>query len=162
MWTIDSWYREARASAEAEADFLRKMADLRLRTLEDHVLGMKRDEVVRRLQEVNRQRLNAVPDLAKYPELRGMRELIDEARRKPTLEGMRRFIQFRSPERGNVCGNGEILFPGGPESEYTLKTSVWLLREGRAMWWAREGNKPSFENQKSDVLFKDVWLWDQD
>ncbi len=77
MWTIDSWYREARAAAEAEADFLRKMADLRLGTLESHVPGMKRDEIVRHLQEVNRQRLNAVPDLAKYPELRGMRELID-------------------------------------------------------------------------------------
>ncbi len=89
-----------------------------------------------------------------------MNELLDDARKNPTLEKLRQLIQFRSPERGNVCGNGEILFPGGNESEYTLRTTIWLLREGKAMWWGKDGNKPSFENPKPDVTFNNVWLWD--
>ena len=63
------------------------------------------------------------------------------------------------PERGQVCYNGEIFFPGGPSSEFTLRTSLWLLREGRAMWWAKDGDTPSFENRKEDVSYSDVWLW---
>ncbi len=375
MWTIDAWYREAREYAERDAEVTRKLGDMFLRHLEQHLAGVPRAEVVRRLQTSNLQRLNAVPGLSRYPELRGMRdlvdamwrgwrdgaklndaqwaaycdgnfyfhryvssgkagplgcsyiffptsdrgpilannldssptepfgppawpaisehlilgsvssgvfldeespelfpapvyklvgrycrntdeavellarynyfwgpcnllvvdrnknvamieksacrigvrysidgfgfitamtaqepsmktylqdrrtasilarnlpkensdaaywkaqdrraqlmnELLDEARKNPTVETLRRFIQFRSPARGNVCGNGEILFPGGPESEYTLRTTIWLLREGRAMWWAREGNKPSFENRKPDAEFKDVWRWE--
>jgi len=89
-----------------------------------------------------------------------MNELLDEARKNPTVETLRRFIQFRDPQRGNVCGNGEVLFPGGHPSEYTLRTSLWLLREGKAMWWGREGDKPSFENRKPDVTYDGVWLWD--
>lgn len=89
-----------------------------------------------------------------------MTELLDEARKNPTLETMQRFIQFRSPERGNVCGDGEVYFPGGPPSEYTLRTAIWLLREGKAMWWARVGDTPSFKNRMPDVQYRDVWLWD--
>ncbi|MBI4025809.1 MAG: hypothetical protein HY360_12565 [Verrucomicrobia bacterium] len=375
MWTIDSWYRESRARSEAQTAQCRGMAALFLKTLQDHLPGVPRDEIVRRLQKLNRERLDAVPDLNKYPELRGMRELVDaewrgardgaglddalwaahcdqlyyyqryvaagkagpigcsyvyfptsergpilannldsspeepfappawpalsehliignvssgvfldedppeifpapvyrlvgrycrntneavemlqrynyfwgptnilvmdrqhhvamieksscrmgvrrstdgfgfitamtaqepsmksfladrraasvkarnlpanntdviywraqdrraalmddllaEARNNPTVEGLRRIIQFRSPERGNVCGNGDPLFPGGPPTEHTLKTTIWLLKDGRAMWWAREGAKPSFENRKLDIEFKDVWRWD--
>ncbi len=89
-----------------------------------------------------------------------MNELLEEARESPTLEGLRRFIQFRDPRRGQVCYNGEILFPGGPPCEHTLRTTIWLLREGRAMWWAKEGDTPSFENRMPDLDYKDVWLWD--
>lgn len=375
MWTIQSWYREAREAAEAKPEFVRKMAELWLNNYERGLTGVSRAEIVRRLQQCNRERLDAVPSLTKYPELRGMRELVeaswrgardgaklddaqwaghcdggfyfhrfvstgkampihcsyiffptsdrgpllannldsspaepfnppawpaisehlllgtvssgvfldeespeifpapvfkliarycrtseeavemltrynlfwgpcnalvvdrnkkaamieksacrigvrwspdgfafitamtaqepgmqtflqdrrtasilarklpkenadaaywkaqdkrgrlmnellDDARRNPTVETMRRFIQFRDPQRGNVCGNGEIYFPGGQPSEYTLKTSLWLLGEGRAMWWAREGDKPSFENRKPDVTFENVWLWE--
>jgi hypothetical protein len=52
------------------------------------------------------------------------------------------------------------LFPGGPQLEYTLKTEIFLLREGRALWWAKEGERASFENRKEDVKFSEVWLWD--
>jgi len=89
-----------------------------------------------------------------------MSELLDEARKNPTAECLRRFIQFRSPERGNVCANGEPVFPGGPPTEHTVRTDLWFLREGRAQWWAMEGKKPSFENRKPDMTFKDMWLWD--
>lgn len=375
MWTIDGWYQEARIGAEQTADVTRRMADLLLNHVQDHLKDVPREEVVRRLQASNRQRLDAVPSLAKYPELRGMRELVDamwrgwrdgaklneaqwaaycdahfyyhrylttgrggpigcsyvffptsergpilannldsspnepfgppawpainehliiggvssgvfldeespeifpapvyklvgrycrttdeavemlrrynyfwgpcnalivdrnhnvamieksacrigvrysldgfgyitamtaqepemktflqdrrtasiiarklpkenadavywkaqdrrgqlmnelldEARKNPTVETLRKFIQFRDPQRGNVCGNGEVLFPGGAPSEHTIRTSLWLLREGKAMWWAREGDKPSFENRKPDVEYKDVWRWD--
>ena len=88
-----------------------------------------------------------------------MNELLVEGRKNPTLEKLRQIIQFRDPKRGMVCYNGERL-PGGNQLEYTLKTTIWLLREGRAMWWAKEGDKPSFENRKEDIQFKDVLLWD--
>jgi len=89
-----------------------------------------------------------------------MNELLDEARKNPTLETMRRFIQFRDPERGNVCGNGEIYVEGGPPSEYTVRTIIWLLKEGRALWWAKQGDKPSFENPMPEVNFESVLLWE--
>ncbi|MCM8759334.1 MAG: hypothetical protein NC906_06145 [Candidatus Omnitrophica bacterium] len=89
-----------------------------------------------------------------------MNELLDQARKNPTLETMRRFIQFRDPVRGNVCGNGETYVPGGAPSEYTVRTIIWLLKEGRALWWAREGNKPSYENPMPEVKFENVLLWE--
>jgi len=89
-----------------------------------------------------------------------MTELLEEARGNPTLEGMRRMIQFRDPKRGKVCYNGEILFPpDGPPCEYTLCTTIWCLSEGRALWWGKEGDKPSYENRKPDVEYSDVMLW---
>ncbi len=89
-----------------------------------------------------------------------MNELLDEARKNPTLETMKRFIQFRDPERGNVCGNGERYAPECPESEYTVRTVIWLLKEGRALWWAKKGDIPSFENPMPQVRFENVLLWD--
>lgn len=88
-----------------------------------------------------------------------MNELLDEGRKAPTLEKLRSIIQFRDPRRGLVCYNGELL-PGGTPVEHTIRTAIWLLREGRAMWWALEAGKPSFENRKPDVEFKDVLRWD--
>ncbi len=86
-------------------------------------------------------------------------ELLDEGRATPTLEKLRQIIQFRDPVRGRVCYNGELL-PGGTPLEVTLRTTIWLLREGRALWWAREGDTPSFENRKEDILFRETLLWD--
>lgn len=90
-----------------------------------------------------------------------MQELLDEAKKKPSVEALRSIIQFRDPKRGNVAGNGEPLIAEGPPSEWTLKTSLWELAKGRARWWARDNatGKPSFENRMPDVEFKDVWLW---
>lgn len=89
-----------------------------------------------------------------------MNALLEEARANPTLETLRRIIQFRDPARGQVCYNGEELYPGGTRLEFTLRTQIWLLREGRALWWAKDGDTPSYENRKPDVVFKDVFLWD--
>ena len=89
-----------------------------------------------------------------------MEELLEEAKGDPTLDRLRRIIQFRDPERGRVCYNGDILFPGGPPCEYTLRTTIWLLREGRAMWWAKEGDTPSFENRQANTSYPDAWTWD--
>lgn len=89
-----------------------------------------------------------------------MNELLDEGRKEPTLEKLRQIIQFRDPRRGLVCYNGEPLRPGGSPVEHTIRTSIWLLREGRAMWWALEGDTPSFENRKEDIHYKDVLRWD--
>ncbi|HOL49865.1 MAG TPA: hypothetical protein PLW07_04740 [bacterium] len=89
-----------------------------------------------------------------------MNELLDQVRKNPTLETMRKFIQFRDPVRGNVCGNGEIYGPGCPPSEYTIRTVIWLLSEARALWWAKQGDKPSFENPMSEVKFNNVIVWE--
>ncbi|MCM8828251.1 MAG: hypothetical protein NC902_03055 [Candidatus Omnitrophica bacterium] len=89
-----------------------------------------------------------------------MNTLLEKARENPTLKTMRKFIQFRDPEKGNVCGNGEIYAPGCPQSEYTVRTIIWLLKEGRALWWARQKDKPSFENPMPEVKFENVFLWD--
>ncbi len=88
-----------------------------------------------------------------------MNELLDEGRKTPTLEKLRQIIQFRDPRRGLVCYNGELL-PGGSPLEHTICTTLWLLREGRAQWWALEGDTPSFENRKEDVIYTDVLRWD--
>lgn len=88
-----------------------------------------------------------------------MNELLDEARKAPTFEAMRRFIQFRDSVRGNVCGFGEKYLPDGPESEFTLRTIIWELRQGRAHWWAQEDGRPSWENPKAPVTFSDVLPW---
>lgn len=88
-----------------------------------------------------------------------MNELLDEARKAPTLNGLRSLVQFRSEDRGNVAGNGERYLPDGPESEYTLCTTIWVLSEGRVLWWAREGDTPSWENRKEDLCFENVPLW---
>lgn len=88
-----------------------------------------------------------------------MNELLDEARRAPTLEMLRRIIQFRDSERGCVCYNGDVLIPGGPPCEHTIRTTVWLLREGRAQWWAKHGDTPSFENRMPDMEYDGVWRW---
>lgn len=89
-----------------------------------------------------------------------LEELIDEAKAEPTLEKIRSIIQFRDKERGLVCYNAEEILPGGPPCEYTLKTTIWQMAKGRALWWAKEGDTPSFENKKPDVEFSDVWLWE--
>jgi hypothetical protein len=89
-----------------------------------------------------------------------MNELLDDARRAPTFDAMRRIMQFRDPVRGNVCGFGDPIVPGGPESEYTLRTIIWKLREGRACWWAQRGHTPSWQHPRADEKFRDVLLWE--
>ena len=88
-----------------------------------------------------------------------MTELLDEARPRPTLEGLRRLIQFRDPARGLVCYNGERLTPDGPPCEFTLRTAIWLLAKGQAQWWAKDGHTPSYANRQPDVTYHDVLLW---
>lgn len=88
-----------------------------------------------------------------------MNELLEEGRKNPTVEGLRAFIQHRS-SKGNVCVNADPIFEGGPTVEYTLKSEIWLLKQGKAMWWAKEGVTPSFENRKADIDYKDVLLWE--
>ncbi len=88
-----------------------------------------------------------------------MNELLDEARSDPSVDKLRHIIQFRDPQRGLVCYNGELL-PGGTPVEHTIRTTIWLLAERKAMWWAWENDKPSFTNRRDDVVFRDVLPWD--
>jgi len=83
-------------------------------------------------------------------------EMLDEARKNPTLETLRRMIQFREPGKAFVCVNGEKLLPDSAPGAFTLRTTIWVLNERRALWWAKEGETPSFENRKPDVRFPDV------
>jgi len=89
-----------------------------------------------------------------------MARLLDEARKAPTLEKLRALMQYRGKD-GMVADNGDIIFPGGPPIEHTLRTHIVCLAEGRSLWWARDKKtgKPSWENRMPDVTFKDVMLW---
>ena len=77
MWTISETYEQARRESEKNADMIRRTAEHTLNTYIEHMPGMTRAEIGRRLQESNREQMDAVPDLNRYPELRGMREILD-------------------------------------------------------------------------------------
>lgn len=89
-----------------------------------------------------------------------LNRLLDDARANPTLETLRAMMQYRGPD-GLVAGNGDVLHPGDPGIEHTLRTQIFCLAEGRTLWWARDNARdiPSWENRREDVTFKDVWLW---
>jgi len=89
-----------------------------------------------------------------------MERLLDEARANPTLEAMRALMQYRG-EDGVVCDNGDLLHPDDPPIEFTIKTAIVCLSEGRAQWWTRDNEKeiPSWENKREDIQFENVSLW---
>jgi len=89
-----------------------------------------------------------------------MNRLIAEAKKAPTLEAMRGIMQYRGDD-GVVCDNGDVLFPGDPPIEYTIKTDIVCLSEARAQWWTRdnETGTPSWENQRPDIQYQDVLCW---
>jgi hypothetical protein len=89
-----------------------------------------------------------------------MNRLLDAARKAPTLESLRALMQYRGPD-GMVCDNGDVLSPGDPPLEFTIKTQIVCLSEGRALWWTRdnETGAPSWEHPMPEVTFTDVLLW---
>jgi hypothetical protein len=89
-----------------------------------------------------------------------MKELLEEAKQKPSVDTMRALLQYRGP-RGKVAGDGDVHLPGGPPAEYTARTQIWNLRDGTAKWWKRDHprNIPSWENPQPDVVYGDVWKW---
>ena len=89
-----------------------------------------------------------------------MDRLLDEAREEPTLGGMRAMLQYRG-EDGVVCDNGDVLFPGDPPIEHTIRTHIVCLAEARSLWWSRDNERgtPSWQNRREDVAFEDVLLW---
>jgi len=90
-----------------------------------------------------------------------MNRLLDEARQRPTLEMMRSILQYRGPD-GMVCDDGDVLHPGDPPIEHTIRTHIVCLAEGRALWWARDNarNIPSWLNRQEDVHYENVLLWE--
>jgi hypothetical protein len=82
--------------------------------------------------------------------------LLDEARQKPTLDGLRRIMQHRS-ERGRVSYEGDRLRPDGPPAEHTLRTAIWVLNEGRIVWWKTDGSTPVSANPMPDVTDAGTW-----
>jgi hypothetical protein len=86
MWTIQSAYDQARAAAAAKAPWHRDMAAHLLKNYVNHLPGMSRQEIGTLLAKSNQERLAAQPSLARYPELRGMREII-QAQWRGTQDG---------------------------------------------------------------------------
>src|SRR5436190_2160089 len=80
-WTVDSWYAEAKSEAGSRADLTRSLANQWFNTLQKGMPDASGEEIGQRVIEFDRQRMDAVPDLKKYPELRGMRELLNAAHR---------------------------------------------------------------------------------
>jgi len=89
-----------------------------------------------------------------------MNRLVAEAKQAPTLESLRAIMQYRGPD-GVVCDNGDVLFPGDPPIEFTIKTHIVCLSEGRALWWTRDNDNgtPSWEHPMPEVKFEDVLRW---
>ncbi len=89
-----------------------------------------------------------------------MNRLMAEAKQAPTLEKMRALMQYRGDD-GVVCDNGDVLFPGDPPIEYTIKTDIICLSEQRALWWTRdnETGTPSWEHPMPEVTFPDALSW---
>ena len=89
-----------------------------------------------------------------------MNRLMDEGRAKPTLDGVRGMLQYRG-EDGMTCDNGDVLYPGDPPIEYTLRTFVTSLGEGRSWWWSRDKARdiPSWENPQEDVVYEGILKW---
>jgi len=89
-----------------------------------------------------------------------MNRLLTEAQQHPTLDAMRGIMQYRG-EDGVVCDNGDVLFPGDPPIEFTIKTHIVCLGEARAVWWTRvnETGTPSWENPRPEVTFQNVLCW---
>lgn len=90
-----------------------------------------------------------------------MNDLFVDAAKRRTVDSMRGFLQHRS-KRGCVAGNGETYIEGGPKSEYTVRTQVWILREGKVVWWLYdyENHRPSWENPQPEASYEGVWKWD--
>lgn len=93
-----------------------------------------------------------------------MEELLEEARAKPTVEALRKMLQFRDDKRGWSAVCGEPIRPGVKGTgcyEHTLRTQVWLLAQGKAKWWAydHKTGKPVWENPQPDVTFENDWKW---
>lgn len=76
MWTIDSFYQDARAYAESMAVVIKNRAELGFNVIRQGMPDATDAEIGLVLRDFNRQRLEAVPNYAQYPELRGMPELI--------------------------------------------------------------------------------------
>ena len=86
MWTSQAAYQAAYAAAQANAEFIRNRSEHLLVNYVQQMPGASREEIGRLIGESNKERLDAVPDLRQYPELRGMREII-EAEWRGTREG---------------------------------------------------------------------------
>lgn len=99
MWTPEQWYQEARVDAQTRAEQIRGMADFWMRTLEREMPDVSGDEITRLLQVENRKRLDAMPPVDKYPELRGMRELIEASWR-----GIQDGAQLDDTQLASHCG----------------------------------------------------------
>jgi hypothetical protein len=89
-----------------------------------------------------------------------MNRLIDEAKKAPTFENLRALMQYRGKD-GMVADNGEVLFPGGPPCEHTVRICIWCLREGVTAWWARDHAKniPSWERRMPDLRLENIPPW---
>jgi len=87
-----------------------------------------------------------------------LNELVAEAKAKPTFEGLRQIMHWRDG-RGRVCYRGEPLRPGGPGCEYTLRTAIWILREGRIAWWLGDADTEVSDSRQPDAHVDEAVRW---
>ena len=76
MWTQENWYNEAKKWAAENRDFLQKMSALFLNMLKNHIPDREESEIINIVLQYSQKRLNTPVNFKKYPELRGMKELI--------------------------------------------------------------------------------------
>jgi hypothetical protein len=101
MWTPESWYEEAKRSAAASAARINQRAEFVFDLYRQVLPGQTDAQIIKTLDDWSVSRLEAVPCLTRYPELRGMRELI-LAQWAGTREGAKmNDIQFAGWRDGN-------------------------------------------------------------
>ena len=68
---------------------------------------------------------------------------------------------YRWPD-GVVCDNGDVLFPGDPPIEHTIRTQIVCLGEARALWWTRDNatGTPSWQHPMPEVKFENALRWE--
>ncbi len=76
MWTEENWYNEAKKWAQENNDFIQKMCKRFISILKEPIPDKEESEIINLVFQHSQKRLNAPVDLRKYPELRGMKQLI--------------------------------------------------------------------------------------
>lgn len=122
MWTTAEWYGQARESAEKGRALVLNMVGLRLDLLKESPRA-SHDELQRDLMRFHKERFDAVPDLARYPELRGIRELLLAANRGTQDGAGLDELQLAAYVSGSAYYHRFIVADPGPSSHMVGKAN---------------------------------------
>ncbi len=76
MWSPQTWYEEAKRNAAINPGPMRQRAAFIIELYRQELPGETDAQILKRLDDYAKARIDAIPSLTTYPELRGVRELI--------------------------------------------------------------------------------------